>query len=336
MRVLAIGATGFLGPHIVRRLVRSGHEVAVLHRGRTDADLPAGVTRIVGDRGALARALPEVGRFGPEVVLDVVPYTERQARAVADVFGGLAWRLVALSSADVYRNYDGLRGRSSAPPDPTPLAEGAPLRETRFPYRGAGLGETWAEDYDKIPVERVVLGTPGLTGTVLRLPAVWGPGDRQRRLRPYLQRMDDGRPAVLLSHAQAGWRWTRGYVENVAAAVALAVADDRAAGRVYNVGERSAPTEREWVAAIGRAVGWAGRVVAVPAERLPRPLRQPLDFRYGLATDTGRIREELGFEEPVALGESLARTASWERSLRDGAGRPDYTAEDAVLAELGP
>jgi uncharacterized protein YbjT (DUF2867 family) len=37
MRVLAIGATGFIGPHVVRRLLRRGHDVAVLHRGRTSA-----------------------------------------------------------------------------------------------------------------------------------------------------------------------------------------------------------------------------------------------------------------------------------------------------------
>ena len=30
----------------------------------------------------------------------------------------------------------------------------------------------------------------------------------------------DGRPAILLSDVRAGWRWTRGYVENVAAAIA--------------------------------------------------------------------------------------------------------------------
>jgi nucleoside-diphosphate-sugar epimerase len=58
---------------------------------------------------------------------------------------------------------------------------------------------------------------------VVRLPAVYGPGDKQHRLLPYVRRMDDERPAVLLTTDQAGWRWTRGYVVNVAAAIALAV-----------------------------------------------------------------------------------------------------------------
>ncbi len=36
----------------------------------------------------------------------------------------------------------------------------------------------------------------------------------------------------------------------MATAIALAVADDRATGRVYNVGEADAPTEAEWVEGI--------------------------------------------------------------------------------------
>ncbi|MEM1041020.1 MAG: NAD-dependent epimerase/dehydratase family protein [Bacteroidota bacterium] len=184
-------------------------------------------------------------------------------------------------------------------------------------------------------VEQAVLSAPDLLGTVLRLPAVYGPGDRQHRLRPYLRRMDDGRPAILLSEKQAGWQWTRGYVENVAAAIALAVTDERAAGRVYNIGEATTPTEREWVGQIGAVAGWTGRIVTVPAERLPEPLRPPFDVRYGLATDTSRIREELGYAEPVGRREALKRTIAWERRHRDTLPL-DYASEDAVLRAEKP
>jgi len=37
MKVLTIGATGFIGRHAVPLLVAQGIEVAVLHRGETDA-----------------------------------------------------------------------------------------------------------------------------------------------------------------------------------------------------------------------------------------------------------------------------------------------------------
>lgn len=54
MRVLVLGGTNFIGPPVVRRLVDLGHEVAVFHRGQTQAELPGGV----GITVFLARALP--------------------------------------------------------------------------------------------------------------------------------------------------------------------------------------------------------------------------------------------------------------------------------------
>jgi hypothetical protein len=54
---------------------------------------------------------------------------------------------------------------------------------------------------------------------------VYGLHDYQLRLLYYLKRMDDRRPAILLDEEIARWRWTRSYVENVAVAIALAVAE---------------------------------------------------------------------------------------------------------------
>jgi len=331
MKVLAIGATGFIGRHLVPLLVEQGIELAVLHRGETDAELPDGVRRIRGNRNRLEDARAELERFAPDVVLDAILYSEQQARAMVQAFRGHAGRLVALSSADVYRNYDGFRGRSTAQPDPVPLAEDAPLRDTRYPYRGSGLPFEHADDYDKVLVEQVLLTEPDLPATVLRLPAVYGPGDAQHRLRPYLQRMVDGRPGILLQEEQAAWRWTRGYVGNVAATIALAVADARTVGRVFNVGDEPALSERTWVERIGAAAGWRGRVLAVPVSELPNHLKQPFDWRYELWTDTSRIREELGFVELTALDEALERTVEWERSTLDGIEPLNYGEEDTVL-----
>jgi nucleoside-diphosphate-sugar epimerase len=227
MKVLIIGGTGFIGSWVVRQLTGLGHDVAVLHRGTTSAQLPDKVHRIQGNRDKFADVNPELSRFRPDVVLDVIPYTESHACELVKAFRGLAQRVVVISSADVYRNYDGFRGRPTAPPDTGPLSEDAPLRETRHPYRGYGISFDWADDYEKILVEQIVMGEPGLPATVLRLPAVYGPGDKQHRVGSYFSGMDAGRPAVLLAKEQAGWRWTRGYVEDVAAAIVLAVERNR-------------------------------------------------------------------------------------------------------------
>ncbi|NNG17288.1 MAG: NAD-dependent epimerase/dehydratase family protein [Gemmatimonadales bacterium] len=331
MRVLAIGATGSIGRHVVDLLAGQGHHIAVLHRGETVAALPEGVRKIRGNRNRLEDSRAVLERFAPDVVLDLILYTEPQARAMVKAFRGRASRVVAVSSADVYRNYDGFRGRVTPAPDAVPLAEDAPLRETRYVYRDESMSFEYSHDYEKILVEHVVLSEPDLPATVLRLPAVYGPGDRQHRLRPYLQHMVDGRPAILLEEGQAGWRWTRGYVENVARAVALAVTDAPSAHRIYNVGDEPTLTEREWVERIGAAAGWTGDVVTVSATGLPDQMRQPLDWQYDLWTDTRRIRSELGYVEPVSLDEAVRRTVDWERLELDGATPLDYGDEDAKL-----
>jgi nucleoside-diphosphate-sugar epimerase len=333
MTILTIGATGFIGPHLVRHLVEHGHEAVVFHRGETNADLPDAVRHLHGDRNALSDHRDAFERVAPDVVIDVVPYTEAQAQEAVDVFEGLADRLVAVSSSDVYRNYDGWRGVSDHDPDPVPLDEAAPLREHLYPYRGYdGLDFEYVDDYDKILVERV-LRNASTASTILRLPAVYGPGNTQHRLAPHLRRMDDDRPAILMDKGQADWRWTHGYVENVAAAIAMAATDERAAGQVYNVGEAETPTEAERVRRLARVVGWEGDIVPVPASDLPEPLQAPGDWRYELATDTRRLRTEFGYEAPVTADEALRRTVEWERARRaeEDAPDPDYEAEDAVL-----
>ena len=339
MRVLVIGGTKFIGRAAVERLHALGHDVTVFHRGDTEpGDMPP-LPHRHGERQRLADLVAAVQHVGPEVVLDTVAYTERDAQMAIAALTGVARRIVVLSSMDVYRAYGrvkGLEPDASTPRDPVPLREEAPLRRSRYPD-AADVPE--AHEYDNILVEQVVTGQATLAATVLRLPAVYGPRDYHHRLSLYLQRMDDHRPAILLDEQIARWRWTRGYVENVAAAIVLAVTDERATGRVYNVGEASALTEAEWVRAIGQAAGWGGAVMVVPRTRLPLSIRWwgDLALDQDWVTDTTRIRSELGYAEAVPRDEALRRTITWERANALTNLPPhvfDYAAEDAVLARL--
>ena len=339
MRILIIGGTQFIGPHVVKELTAGGHEVMVFHRGKSQAELPSGVRTLLGDRQRLGEYREAFQVFAPQVVLDMIPFSEADARTLVEVFSGIASRVVAISSMDVYRAYGRLIGAEPGPPEPLPLTEESPVREKLYPYRGEQLRpsddpQRWMDEYDKIPVERVVLGQPDLPGTVLRLPAVYGPGDRQHRLFPYLKRMDDGRPVILLDEQTAAWRWSRGYVEDVASAIAAAVVSERAAGQIYNVGEDQALSEAEWVRAIGRAAGWSGEVVTVPEERLPAHLNFGADTRHALVAGTQKIRRELGYREKLDRQEALRRTVAWERANPPETVDPqafDYAAEDAAI-----
>src|SRR5262249_62068233 len=98
--------------------------VAVFHRGLSQAELPPDVQVVRGDRQRLRDSAAALARLGADVVVDVVPYTEQEARDVVAVFRGAAAPLVALSSGDVYRNHDRLRRGGGAPPGPRPPPRG--------------------------------------------------------------------------------------------------------------------------------------------------------------------------------------------------------------------
>lgn len=223
-----------------------------------------------------------------------------------------------MSSGGSWRSAVRATRKDPGTPDPVPLKEDAPLREKLYPYG--------TEEYEKILVERVVMGGLELPGTVLRLPAVYGPGDYQHRLFPYLKRMDEGRAGILLGEGMASWRWTHGYVEDVAAAITLAVVDERAAGRIYNVGEPAPLTWAEWVREIGRVVGWNGEIVPMPKDRLPKhlgpgprhgpaPLRGHEPYPEGVGIRRGGIPER-GAPADRGVGAGASARRSRSRILR--------------------
>ncbi len=182
MRVLVIGGTGFIGQHVVRHLASDGHVVGVYHRGHTQAVLPECVRQIVDPHSVIPiqnfpTALLE---FEPEVVIHTLAMGATDAQASVRIFSGHARRLVLLSSGDVYRAYGRFAGTEPGPIEEGLLSEDSPLRTKLFPYRPQAAStdalEYW---YEKILAERAVLSDPALSGTVLRLPKVYGPAGNE-------------------------------------------------------------------------------------------------------------------------------------------------------------
>ena len=312
-----------------------GHDVAVFHRGGREPDLPGQVRHLHGDRENLAAHLPELRQFAPHVViLMVLPQgNDRTAREFVTAFTGIAQRSVVTTSRDVYRAFNRLHKVEAGPPESGPLTEDSPLREKLYPYRTRVKDPAW-RDYDDIPVEHAVMSEPALPATVLRVPVVYGPEDRYfHRTFPYLKRMDDRRPHILLDADQVNFRDSRVCVEDAAWAIALAATHERAMGRIYNVAPRRTLSEAEWIDTIGRVAGWHGKIVPVPRERLPHHLVRDLDFRHDLVLSGERIRYELGYSEQIPFEIGIQKTVEWQR-----ANPPDvlpemfdYAAEDAVV-----
>jgi len=311
----------------------------VFHRGTTAS--PAGVEEIRGDRNQLTASAQELRHFAPEVVIDLVISSARQAEELRNVFRGATRRVLMLSSIDVYRAVGISHGTEDGPLQEVPLTEESELRRRLHPYPAESMQHlrkifAWVtDDYDKIPAERVVMNDHKLPGTVLRLPMVYVPGDPLRRFYPVVKRIADGRRYIIFPETLAAWRSPRGYVENVAAALALAARDDRAARRIYNVCEEPAFSELEWAQKIATEMRWNGDFVVLPVERTPPHLLQPGNAAQHWTASSARIRQELGYQEPVPIEEAIRRTIAWEQENPPAGAlmaQFDYPAEDAALA----
>jgi len=291
MGVLVIGGTKFIGPYVVRLLVERGHEVTIYHRGENEPSLPTQVRHIHDPRAAMpVTAFPrELLDTAPDLVIHMIAMGEADARAAVAAFGKRASRMVWLSSGDVYRAYGRLIGveHDEAVPGKNEvglLTEDSPLRTALYPYRKPETATSeLAYYYEKILVEKAAFDDPATPSVVLRLPKVYGPEGNQDLATVYRYR-----------HL-GSWRWTHGYVENVAEAIALAATHPAAVRRIYNVGEEYTPTVEE-------------RLKSLPPSDLAPDDRQHFADLQNIAYDTTRIRSELGYREPVAYEGGLYRT----------------------------
>jgi nucleoside-diphosphate-sugar epimerase len=165
---------------------------------------------------------------------------------------------------------------------------------------------------------------------------IYGPGDPVHRFHPILKRMDDGRKHIIFADDVAALRTPRGYVEDVAAAVALAAASPQAAGRIYNVCEAESFGELDWARKIAAAANWSGEFVVLPHDRTPKHLLWPGNTAQHVVASSERIRNELGYGETISREEAFRRTIPWERA-NPPSQQPaqfDYAAEDAALAQF--
>lgn len=326
--MLILGGTGFVGPFVVEQLCQAGHDVTLFHRGGHEPAQAEPAEHVHGDFAQLGEYVRDLARHAPDVVVDVSPGIGKAGHGCHH-FIGVAGRGVVLTSMDVYRAMGILwDGETAGPIQPMPVNEESDLRTSPSPDLGADV------EFDNLAVERAMNERGAeLPVTVLRCPVIYGPRDSQRRLRQYVRRMDDERESIILDARLARLRMSRGYVENVAAAVVRAVEEPLAAGRTYNVAESEALSEVEWVRTLADMCSWHGDVVVAEPALLPEELRVPLPPQ-DIYADTSRIRTELGYREPFDPEDGLRRAIEWERSQQEGESGPDYTAEDAAWLRL--
>lgn len=303
MRILILGGSGFIGPRIPAALERLDHEGLIVSR----------TSKLSADRNDPASVARLAAREHCDALIDVIALEPRSTLALRDAVRERIGRYVLISSADVYRNYGGLH-RIETPEPIAMLTEESPRRTVLYPYRktpprAPDDPQVRMDSYDKIPIEDA-LAAPD--ATVIRLPMVYGPGDRNRRFRWIIAPMLARTNAVTAPAAWLDWVTTYGHVDDVAAAIALCATHPQAGGRTYHCGEPPV-SHRVWIERFAAALNWRGGVKADDNAPIA-PMVAAVNLAYPLALDTARVRAELGFTEMLTSDEALQSVISEEQA----------------------
>ena len=294
MRVLLLGANGFLGRYVADRLMADpAVQLTALGR-RDDADVRFDLS--TGSPGALARFLDAVH---PGVVINCAGAIRGGAReltrhntvATATVCESLrrsscAARLVHVGCASEYG----------------PAQPGSSTSEDAVPRPGGPYGVT------KLAGTELVLGS-GLDAIVLRVFSPAGPGTPAGsplgRLAEGMRRaMQQGEFELKLS----GLGVQRDFVDVRDVARAVHAASLSAAQGVVNIGTGRAVRLRDVTGVLARVAGYAGSIHELDEPQLGVVQAPPYPDGCGMwqQADVRTARDRLGWRPRIGLEESLA------------------------------
>ncbi len=188
MRILIVGGTRFVGRHITAAALAAGHEVTLLHRGKTGASLFPEATHLLADRNEDLSVL-KGGSW--EATIDVSGYFPHQVDSLASALAGNGGQYVFISSVSVYEA-----------PAQLGYAEDSPVRELSGPVPTSGIT---AENYGALKVlcERAAIDHFGQSTLVVRPTYVIGPHDHSGRFTYWVHRLARGGEVLAPGDAQA-------------------------------------------------------------------------------------------------------------------------------------
>jgi nucleoside-diphosphate-sugar epimerase len=303
MRVLVTGGGGFIGSHLVERLLGEGHEVRLLESfvtgQRENVAHLESAELIEGDVQSFERvhnasrgcevvlhqaALPSVPRsITDPLMTNVVNVTGTLNVLLAARDNGVR-RVVYASSSSVYGSNDSMPKVETLQPRPI------------SPYAVSKLA---AEGYC-----RAFSHVYGLESVVLRYFNVFGPRQNPRSqysavVPTFVAAALEGRRPVIFGDGEQSRDFT--FVDNVVDANVLAMKSDRAAGELFNVACGVSFTLNEMVRTLGEIVG---------AELSPHyaPARKG-DVEQSRA-DIRRAQSLLGYRPRISFADGLRRTVA--------------------------
>ncbi len=165
LRILMLGGTRFIGPHMAEYAMARGHTITFFNRGKTNADILPNVERIHGDRNGDLKGL--AGRSW-DAVIDNSGYVPRQVRASAELLHASVPQYLFVSSVSVYASF------ASANDEDSPVGRLADESIEKVD------GETYGPLKALCESAAMKVYGPGHT-TIIRPGLIVGPGDNTDR-----------------------------------------------------------------------------------------------------------------------------------------------------------
>jgi nucleoside-diphosphate-sugar epimerase len=314
--ILVTGGTGFIGSHLVERLVEQGRALRCLVRSPKAANLPRAVELAHGDLESGA-GLAEALR-GVDTIIHLAGVTKARATADYDRGNAAATANLLRAAHDIGEVAKFVHVSSLAAAGPSPADR--PLTEADEPHPVSHYGRS------KLAGEEAVRRSPLCEKTVIvRPPVVYGPRDRD--------------VYQLLRTAAGGWmaqigtaprRFSHIYVGDLVDGLIAAAGCATAGGQVFYLANATPVSWDEFGRVAARLMGRKVRTVAIPeraayilgfcAEAWTRLSGKPGILSRdkvreaccpGWVCDPGRARRELGFCASTSLEAGLRRTLDW-------------------------
>ena len=309
MRILVTGGAGFIGSHLVEKLLASGHEVVILDDFNDfydpqikHANIAAVANDVVVCRVDLRESESVRSVFRRE---NVEAITHLAARAGVrpsiqhprlyydtNVIGTLnlleaarvtgVERFIFASSSSVY-------GASKA----VPFSEDQHLMQTLSPYGATKIaGEFLCSTYSHLYNMRVV---------VLRYFTVYGPRQRpDLAIYQFTRRIHAGQPIDQFGDGSTRRDYT--YIDDVIQGTMAALAYDGPLYDVFNLGESQTIQLKDLISAIENALGKKAKINELPDQ----PGDMPLTY-----AEISKARKLLGYDPTTKLSEGLPKFIDW-------------------------
>jgi UDP-glucuronate 4-epimerase len=314
MRILVTGGAGFIGSHLVEKLLRAGHEVSILddfndfYDPATKRGNIAAVAKNIRVHEADLRDAEAVRSVFAQEKFDAIAHlagragvrpsiSEPQLYYDTNVTGTLHLleearkagieRFIFASSSSVY-------GVSKV----VPFSEELHLTQTISPYAATKIaGEFLCSTYSHLYKMRIV---------ALRFFTVYGARQRpDLAIHQFTRRILAGEPINQFGDGTTRRDYT--YVDDIIQGVMAAFDYNGAAFDIFNLGESQTIELRELIAAIEELVGREAQINQLP--------EQPGDVPLTCA-DVSKAQRLLGYNPTTPLAVGLPKFVDWFRATQ--------------------